>query len=308
MASLVEIATRQSHPLQAEHLVGRAPTCALRLDPRYVSAQHAQIRWTGQRWELKDLSSRNGTFVDGNRVEAGEPVSLAKGTRVSFGQAEEAWELADDGPPSVMAVPLDGGAPTLMSSEILALPSADNPLVTLYRDVAAGWVLEHPDESTQPIRNLQVFEAGGRWWRFCCHDDASLTTHATAPMAIFIRNLELLFDVSRSEDHVALSIRCNGRVVSLGAHERYFMLLTLARRRLADQETGLPDDECGWVCPAEEYPHDPRMAACQLALDVHRIRQKLSEHGVADFGNIFERRQPTREVRIGTGKVTIRKP
>lgn len=303
MASLVEIAGSRSVPLQAEHVVGRAPTCALRLDPRYVSAQHALIRWTGQRWELKDLSSTNGTFLDGTRVEAGGPVSITKGSRVAFGRPEACWELADDAPPTLMVVPVDGGDPVLIASDLLALPSAEAPLVTLYRDAAAGWFLEQPDETTQSIQNLHMFEAGGRWWRFCCPDDAPVTTHATEPVAVLIQGLELIFHVSRNEEYVALSIRCNGRVISLGAHERYFTLLTLARRRLDDHEAGLPASECGWLCPAD-YPYEPRLAPSQLALDVHRIREKLSKNGVADFGKIIERRAQTRELRIGTSKLT----
>jgi ABC transport system ATP-binding/permease protein len=45
--------------LTADHLIGREPTAALRLNDESVSWRHASLRWTGQIWELQDLGSSN---------------------------------------------------------------------------------------------------------------------------------------------------------------------------------------------------------------------------------------------------------
>jgi len=61
--------------------VGRAPPCALRIDERFVSARHAILRWTGERWDLKDLGSRNGTYLDGRKIRSGEEHARRKERR-----------------------------------------------------------------------------------------------------------------------------------------------------------------------------------------------------------------------------------
>src|SRR5688572_8838092 len=58
MAELREESGERCCTLMAEHLIGRGPQCALRLDPKYVSTQHAVIRWSGNGWELIDRASR----------------------------------------------------------------------------------------------------------------------------------------------------------------------------------------------------------------------------------------------------------
>lgn len=49
-------------------IVGRGSDAALVLDDASVSRAHAQIGFDGARWTIRDLASRNGTFVDGRRV------------------------------------------------------------------------------------------------------------------------------------------------------------------------------------------------------------------------------------------------
>src|SRR5690348_14057201 len=48
--------------------IGRAPDAALRIDHPSVSRQHAELRF-GSHWQLRDLDSKNGSFVDGIRVQ-----------------------------------------------------------------------------------------------------------------------------------------------------------------------------------------------------------------------------------------------
>ncbi|HEX7048901.1 MAG TPA: FHA domain-containing protein [Longimicrobiales bacterium] len=66
--------------------VGRHADSDLRLDPERdltVSAHHALIWNGGDRWLVRDLDSRNGTFVNGERVE-GDTV-LSDADRITFG-------------------------------------------------------------------------------------------------------------------------------------------------------------------------------------------------------------------------------
>ena len=305
MATLREVSSRRIHMLEPEYIVGRAPSCGLRIDRKYISGQHAALRWTGSHWELKDLGSLNGTFLDGVRILHGLEHPMRAGSKIAFGKlAEEQWELVDASAPTVMAVPLDGGDPVLLDGELLALPSNDDPRATIYRNADGAWVLEQPDESTSPITNLQTFEVGGRSWRFSCSETVRNTSLATCPAVLEVRHLQLSFSVSRDEEHVHLHMSSGGRTFDMGTRTHNYFLLTLARRRLSDAAEGLADTSCGWIYQ-EDLAHDPTMAPPQLNIDVFRIRKHFAARGVLDAGNLIERRPRTRQLRIGTAHIVI---
>jgi hypothetical protein len=93
----------------------------------------------------------------------------------------------------------------------------------------------------------------------------------------------------------------------MGARAHNYLLLTLARHRLKDEEEeeGMAEAACGWVYQ-EDLAHDPSMAPPQLNVDVFRIRRHFASVGVVDAANIIERRPRTRELRIGTRFLSIR--
>lgn len=74
--------------------IGREPTCQIVLDTRVytgVSRQHASITAYGEAsdetesaWQVEDLNSSNGTYVNGLRIEA--PHWLQEGDRISLGR------------------------------------------------------------------------------------------------------------------------------------------------------------------------------------------------------------------------------
>jgi hypothetical protein len=303
MASIRESATGKTLPLEPDHVVGRALTCALRLAPPYVSAQQTLLRWTGDRWCARDLGSSNGTFVDGVRIAAGEEYPLQRGSRVAFGDLGADWELVDDGPPQVMAIPLDGGTPLIIDDELLALPSADDPQATIYRGLTDDWLLEQHDESVMLLRHFVVFACAGRMWRFCCGQTVGRTTRASlSPIEMRLDHMELIFSVSLDEEHVGLQVRCGGRSIDMGVRAHHYLLLTLARQRIRDAQAGLPEASCGWI-DREDVAHDPRMASPQLNVDVFRIRRQFADKGVVDAATLVERRP--RQLRIGTGRISI---
>jgi transcriptional regulator with AAA-type ATPase domain len=118
-------------PLAQSHVLGRDPSCSVPLRGPNLSRRHAEVRMQGAVPVIRDLGSRNGTWVNGRRIEehvlgprdvvrVGEWIGLLAQPR--RGVAVDAWaELAPDW----------FGGPTLQ--EVLAqaqrLAQSDLPMV-----------------------------------------------------------------------------------------------------------------------------------------------------------------------------------
>ncbi len=57
-----------------EFLIGRSPDCDLVVPDRQVSRYHARLRREGTAFVLEDLGSKNGTHLNGTRIEGPTPV------------------------------------------------------------------------------------------------------------------------------------------------------------------------------------------------------------------------------------------
>jgi pSer/pThr/pTyr-binding forkhead associated (FHA) protein len=72
------------HDLAGEPMViGRSPDADLTIDDEKVSRFHCGIRFDEGRYRLKDLGSRNGTFLNGEPVQA--PCPLESGDHIRVG-------------------------------------------------------------------------------------------------------------------------------------------------------------------------------------------------------------------------------
>ncbi len=71
-------------PLGAKTTLGRNPTNTLRLADREVSKEHATIERVGSTFILRDLSSSNGTFVNGRRIRE---LKLRDGDELTLGNS-----------------------------------------------------------------------------------------------------------------------------------------------------------------------------------------------------------------------------
>ncbi len=60
---------------QGEAIIGRLPECDVVLQSRAVSRRHARIFYDQGHYYLEDLQSRNGTYLNGTRIESPQPLS-----------------------------------------------------------------------------------------------------------------------------------------------------------------------------------------------------------------------------------------
>lgn len=63
-----EAAVQRWIPAGGQVRIGRAPDCELVIEHPSVSRAHARIEHAGSGWRLRDLDSKNGSFVDGARI------------------------------------------------------------------------------------------------------------------------------------------------------------------------------------------------------------------------------------------------
>ena len=68
-------------------ILGASPTSDVFVDSPYVSRMHAQLVREGKRFRIRDLDSKNGTFVNGSRVKA-EGRLLERGDRIELAEGQ----------------------------------------------------------------------------------------------------------------------------------------------------------------------------------------------------------------------------
>ena len=64
--------------------LGRGGENDLRFDLEALSSIHATFARSGERWYVQDHNSKNGTFVNGQRLEPGSLLRLSEGDTVRF--------------------------------------------------------------------------------------------------------------------------------------------------------------------------------------------------------------------------------
>ena len=78
----------------AECLLGRRLDCHIHINDSRVSRRHARVRRDGDIWQVEDLGSCNGTYVNGRRIQGS--VRVRHGDEVEVGASRFRIDLADD--------------------------------------------------------------------------------------------------------------------------------------------------------------------------------------------------------------------
>lgn len=299
MARLVRLQDGTRFPVPARCLIGRAPVCALPIGDPYASSEHAKLTWSGGHWELRDLGSRNGTFVDGQRVEPGASFPLSAGMKLGFGEPEPGWLLENDQAPGVFAQDVASHEVRESADGLLVLPSEETPEVSCFRDPqGAGWVAETAEGEQRRLEDQGVVVAGGRSWRLALPSVTDATP--MVDVAFALPNVNLRFGVTPSEERIELGLVLRGKETWLEPREHGYLLLILARARQADRN--LPPEQRGWVT-VERLIEQTKLDENAINVLTHRARKQLAAVGLEGAAGIIETRRGAR--RLGTDRFQI---
>jgi hypothetical protein len=138
-------------PLRGEGItVGQAPTNDVPVPfDRTVSRVHCVLERVASRWCVRDLSSRNGTFVNGARILGQQP--LRSGDEIRVGTVRFVVRLDDDAAHADETVGAEAG-PALTRREREVLLALCSPMFS-------GDVFREPASTRQIASELVITEA-----------------------------------------------------------------------------------------------------------------------------------------------------
>lgn len=108
-----------------DYYLGRGPECHVRFNSDWVSRQHCLIRVTPEAVSLRDLSSRNGTLLNGALLH--QEAGLKHGDLIQVGPI--VFEIVFEELPGAIS---SGPPPTLSSGESDTKPGEPSPDSTMH--------------------------------------------------------------------------------------------------------------------------------------------------------------------------------
>jgi len=89
---IVSDGSESRHEVTGRAVIGRDADCDVLLSSLSVSRKHAAIEPTAGGWLLKDLSSVNGTFVNGKKVTE---TLLTSGDKLRLGEVKAVFDISE---------------------------------------------------------------------------------------------------------------------------------------------------------------------------------------------------------------------
>lgn len=163
----------------ATALIGSDASSAIRIVRPGISRRHALVSYDGTGWKVEDAGSRNGTFIDGNRVTVsmiegsttaflghptdGEQVTFVPqdgaGTTVSSSAAPEAFDLPDSPPKAPATAAATSAAAASASKPTKQSPKAASAAPTRVQPVAPAPARSGAASSTSDVELAQLSAA-----------------------------------------------------------------------------------------------------------------------------------------------------
>jgi hypothetical protein len=284
---------QRTYPLvEGSTRIGRAPDNELVFPSPSVSGHHALVE-VGPAHRVIDLQSRNGTFLNGERVDGGRALRDGDSLRIGLDVHLRMRVQAPDSPSDVLGwlwdlrsgrcfpVPADGGA----LSALIEQPSlaADGPF--RLEPTADGARLLGPDGET-PISFRAPFQVSGRHLELVDREHALASTAAVNEASSWELRVDLNGPTGAQADVIAPGGDLRG---SIRAGNRVALLHLLSAQLAAANAAG----EAGWVEDTEIMQgvwgrRWTEKAPSSLQVLVHRVRRELAALGLT--GGVIQKR------------------
>src|SRR4029078_5779562 len=145
-----------------EFVIGRAKECTLRAGSEAISRRHCAIARKGDAWTARDLKSRNGTYVNDQKIE--QETTLSVGDELRVGPLTfrvEPPEAAVVKPPKTADIPR-GKQPAVKDVTDIAQRSAGKSDASTTEEDISRWLLGVNDmksgDSLKETRTIRMEE------------------------------------------------------------------------------------------------------------------------------------------------------
>ena len=245
--------------------IGRAPTNAIVVKDERCSRNHAEVFQSQGQWTLRDLDSRNGTLVDGQRIQADYQLNAGDIVRIGNSHLAFVHDLSQAFPDSqsvlrtAQAVDIDESVePTVAPADNESVLETYEPTTITHRRLQSRF-LEPAEEQDVDISLPKVGRAAANLCR-------------------------LAFELAKATDlvtlaNVALDGLFEGTQVDAGA------VLLQARRPLAKQAS----DALEVIASRSDSPHRYHRVSQFLSTTVMREGQAVLARNVMDDSQLGSR-------------------
>jgi hypothetical protein len=197
----------------------------------------------------------------------------------------------------------------VVATDCISLPASDTSSFMVYRDVDGAWVVEQSG-TVRSCVDREIIGVGGEAWRVHLPPSdrsESSTVRTVDSNSLDIEEAALRFDVSSDEETVRIIVESWRGREQLAPRTYHYMLLTMARARLADRARGVPEAECGWTTVAA-LADMLKLDVERVNVDICRARKQLALLEVGNAAHLFERRARSGLLRIGVAQLQIARP
>jgi hypothetical protein len=289
--------TERRYALSRRCLVGRGALADLRLADQLVSAEHATIYFDNGSWKVRDLGSRNGTFINRERLTSSLSRVLREGDRLHFGDSlGQPWVLSSAERPGPTAWSDQEGwiGPV---QEALWIPTANSAEACI--SLRSGVWTFVDSSGVRNVSNEESITVGRSSWTLYLPklDVEPFPSTETTRESRDERSIQLTLSASLDEEHIALTVAFGGVLMNLGGRTFNSALWALAKKRLEDEGQGIAEGEVGWMY-SDELRQE--LGVERTALNLHLWRA-IECFGKADLpgDKLIERRLATQQLRIG---------
>lgn len=304
----IESPDKSTIHLKQSHLFGRLLNVVdTYLQDSAISRIHFLLEYNASDWYLMDYSS-NGTWVNGVRITKGVQTLVNQGDIITVGGKLGAeFQFTDAGAPvDILCRRNNAESPIIQTLQLQAtnhLPNQQHCEMSITR-ANDNWVLEHKHKQ-RSLHDGDWITIEKQNWQVVLTDVPDCTMKVQDD-GIQLSEIQLQLHTSLDEETTSAKMVSHVSEVNLKTRSHHYLLLLLARQRIADASNNIDITECGWVY-MEHLIEMLGIPETLINIQIYRARKQLelALNGDIDGKDLIERRSG--KIRIGLSQFAIYK-